>query len=173
MFVFFRVWPQVPQRKQKIQRGGFEKTNHCHGISIAVMNIITKINFRKEGFISSDSYSPSSRNIRAGNQGRNPGVGTDAEAMKEWCLLACSLWFVLLAILQHPRPPVHGRYYPQLVGPIHINHQTRKCTMGLSIGQLLGTFFSTSSRFPLPKWFLSCVRFVKLARLLIKFNKSG
>lgn len=71
------------RENRKYRGGGFEKTNHCHGISIAVMNITTKINFRKEGFISSDSYSPSSRNIRAGNQGRNPGAGTDAEAMKE------------------------------------------------------------------------------------------
>lgn len=63
--------------------GGFEKTNHCHGISIAGMNITTKINFGKEGFTSSDSYSHSSRNVRAGNQGRNPGAGTDAKAMKE------------------------------------------------------------------------------------------
>lgn len=120
---------------------GFEKANHCLWISIAVMNITTKINFRKEGFISSDSYSPSSRNIRAGNQGRNPGAGTNAEAIKEWCLLACSLWFILLAILQHPRPPVQGRYYPQLVEPIHINHQPRKCTMGLSTGQSAGNIF--------------------------------
>lgn len=47
------------------------------------MNITTKINFEKEGFISSDSYNPLSRNVRAGNQGRNLRAGTDAEAMKE------------------------------------------------------------------------------------------
>ena len=61
---------------------------------------MTKSRLRKKGFISDYSfYSPSSREVRAGTQGKNLETGTDAEAMRSatyWCVphMACSTCFL-------------------------------------------------------------------------------
>jgi hypothetical protein len=46
--------------------------------------------------------------IMKGNQGRNLEAGTNAEAIKEYCLLAWSPWLAQPAFVYHPGPPYPG-----------------------------------------------------------------
>jgi len=54
-------------------------------------------------------------------QDRNVVAGTEAEAVEECCLLACSV-ICLACILYYPAQPAEGCLHSQLTGPLHINH---------------------------------------------------
>lgn len=66
--------------------------------------------------------------VRAGTQVRNRSRGCGRMQPIGLILLLCSLCFFI-----HPRPSVQGWYHPQWAGPVHINHQSRKCPTGLHL----------------------------------------
>lgn len=95
---------------------------------------------------------PGDRNLeswtwRQEPRGRKLEIGTEAETMEEFCLLACSSWlaqFPFCIIWNHlpgVAPPRVGW------GPFHINHQPRECSTGQSDGGI---------KFPLPIRLSSC-----------------
>jgi hypothetical protein len=55
--------------------------------------------------------------IMAGSQGRNLEEGTEAEAMKEYCLLICSPWLYSVSFLNNTGPPDQEWHRPQWALP--------------------------------------------------------
>ena len=80
---------------------------------------------------------PSWKEVRAGTQGRNLEVETEADAIQESCF-----WFSQPAFLYTSEPPAQGWHHPQWYGPSHINHLSRKWPTDSSIGQSYGGIFS-------------------------------
>jgi hypothetical protein len=86
-------------------------------------------NLENKAFVS--ACSSQSLSITEGCQGRNLKAGADAEAMEEYCLLACSACFLIqsrttslvmtLVTVKYPPPP--------------INQQSRNCHTSLSMEQ--------------------------------------
>jgi len=50
---------------------------------------------------------------RTSNKAGNLEAGTDAEAMEEYSLPACSLWLAQPVFLENPGPPAQGWPRPQ------------------------------------------------------------
>lgn len=92
---------------------------------IIVIKNWSKTKFRRKGLIwvTCPDQSPSLRKAKA----RNLEEGVEAEAMKECCLVSCSL-LPQPTFLDQPGPPDQERNQPQWIGPSHISHQSRKCT---------------------------------------------
>jgi hypothetical protein len=61
----------------------------CLGVSIPVINVITKSHLGRKRFIllTLSHHCPSLKEVRAKTQSKNLEVGAGAEAMKEQCLL--------------------------------------------------------------------------------------
>jgi hypothetical protein len=59
-------------------------------LSYCCPKTMTKSDFGEKGFIS--TYSAPSQTITEGSQGRNLEIENAAEAVKECCLLVCSIW---------------------------------------------------------------------------------
>lgn len=75
---------------------------HCPCLPlVAVINAMTKSNLGGKGLfhhtLCNDSLSLSE--VKAGDQGRNLNVGTEAETMEEHSLLNCFSWAIYLAYL--------------------------------------------------------------------------
>jgi hypothetical protein len=68
----------------------------------------------------------------------------EAEATRECCLLACSLWLALPAFLHNPGLSGQGWHCPQWVGTYHISKENS------SQASLLEP--CSQLRFPLPRW---------------------
>lgn len=86
-----------------------------------VENTMTKSSLGTKGFIFSRRFSLVSR----GRQGRNLGVGTEAQTMEKCCLLPCSPAHIRLLILPSPGP--HGQgWYHGLSLPIRTTNQENK-----------------------------------------------
>lgn len=60
-------------------------------LSTAVVKHHDRSNLGRKRFIWLIGYSLSSGEAEVGNQGRNVDAGIEAEAMEEWCVLACSV----------------------------------------------------------------------------------
>jgi hypothetical protein len=58
---------------------------------------MTKSNWGRRGLLKLTGYLPSSGKVREGVQSKNLEAGTEAEAMEEWCLLACFPWVAHLS----------------------------------------------------------------------------
>jgi hypothetical protein len=87
---------------------------------------------------------PSLKELREGTQGRNLEAGTEAEARTLFtCSMACPACFCMESRTTCPRvvPPTMG-WIP------HINHQLRKCTMGLRTDQSSTGIFSIKIHIP-------------------------
>jgi hypothetical protein len=69
---------------------------------------MTRSSLGRKGFISSYSSRPSLREVGGRNLSRNPGPGTEAEALKEHCLLACSWCSLSLLFYTTQDGPVGG-----------------------------------------------------------------
>lgn len=76
-----------------------------------------------------------------GTKGRDLEVGTEAEAMKKFCLQACSSWFTQFAFLQGLEPPAHAWHLPQCAGPPIPFMKKKKCPSDLHKSQSDGGIF--------------------------------
>ena len=52
------------------------------------------------------------RGVSARTHRKDQEAGTEAEAMKECCLLTCSLWLAQSAFIYHPELSYQERYHP-------------------------------------------------------------
>lgn len=90
----------------------------------------------------STSFSSSSKEDRAGTQGKYLEAGTEVEAPEECCLLLCSLRIIHPPFLKHSGLPSHRSFCPLWSGPSHVNEKSRLCTPSFSTDQYCGFFFS-------------------------------
>lgn len=98
--------------------------------------------YQGKGFLSAYSLQA----IMKGDQGRNLGAETDAEAMEEHCLPAYSSWLSACFFLQNPGPPFQEWHHPQWAGSSSINHQSRKACPQTDLMEALSEL-----RFALPR----------------------
>lgn len=75
------------------------------------------------------------REIRAGSQGRSLEIGSEPEAVEEWCLLTCAPWLVQLAFSNSVGLPAQGGTTPSRMGP-SIPVISKKMPHSLPTGQL-------------------------------------
>lgn len=77
-------------------------------VSTVVINTMIKGNLGRKGFIHLTVYSLTWRKVRTGSRDRKLESGTDAETMKECCLLACFPWLAQSASWYNPGQPLQG-----------------------------------------------------------------
>lgn len=100
---------------------------------------MTKSNSRKKGFDS--SYNTQVTLHHCGKSGQALKAGTEAEALEEHCLLACSSWHSQPAFLQNHQHR-GGTFHSGLDPPTSIIKQENTPT-NLSTGQSYGGIFTT------------------------------
>ena len=121
---------------------------------------MTKSNSGKKRFISSYD-SPSLREVGTRTQRRNLEAGTEAEAMEECCLLACSscpVQFVFLCTPGQDHLP-RGDTCSQWAEAFHINHNWIRYPPGLPTGQPNRSIFS--AEVPSSQMTLAWVKLIK------------
>lgn len=109
-------------------------------LSVAVINMVTESNLGKKGFIclTHPEHSSSLREWRARPQ----------ELKQQTLLPGCSQRFTPQPVFSHNSgSPAQERRHPQLAGPSHINHLSRRCPKDLPTGNLMATFSQLSSLF--------------------------
>ena len=94
---------------------------------------------------------PSSREVRAGSQGRNLETGTDAQVMKRCYLLTGSFYF----LFHKDHPPRSGTTSAEWT-LIYISRQLETFTAGLPAGQYGRDIFSVEV--PSSQMILACVK---------------
>lgn len=111
-------------------------------LSVAVINMATESNLGKKGFIclTHPEHSSSLREGRAWPQ--------ELKQILQMLLPGCSQQFTPQpAFSHHSGSPAQKRCHPQLAGPSHINHLSRRCPKDLPTGNLMVTFSQLSSLF--------------------------
>ena len=105
---------------------------------------LTKVTLERKEVIS--SYNSQVTLHHRKKSGKNLVAKTDAEVMKECCLMDCfqGLLNVLSYGTQDYLP--RGATCPHWAKPSHINHESWKCSMCQSVGAF------SQLRIPLPKW---------------------
>lgn len=91
------------------------------------------------------------------SQDSNREAGTDAGALEECFLLACS--FMTFSARFLIGPSLQGRYHPQWTGTSHINHQLRICTKSFPTGLIYGSIFLREN--PSSQMIIACVKLHK------------
>ena len=76
-------------------------------------------------------------------EGQEPEGRTDAEAIEEYFMLACSLG-LLIPLCLEPKNISTGVASPTVPGPFHINNYLRKCPTGLTTDLSYVGIFSVS-----------------------------
>lgn len=102
--------------------------------SVALLNIMTKSNLRRKGFVWLTDHIQS---INDGSQGRK--LRTAAETKEECCLLPYFLWLSLCS----SGPPALGWSYPKQVQISYLNFQSRQQYKNLTTSQFDGDSSST------------------------------